>query len=250
MNYFAKTDIGKKYDHNEDAFVLPEPNKKYNIKNPDIKNKGRLFVLCDGIGGANAGEVASELTANWIFRDYYSLDDTNIDLKKLKEIIQSVNKKIIQLAKEYEKYHGMGTTLAAALFLNNTAYIYSVGDSRVYLLNNKKLQQITEDQSEVWQLYKAGQISKDDIRNHPRNNVLTMALGVDQDIDIQQYECKYNKGDMFLICSDGLTDMVSEEEITKILNKGISLNKILKNLINTANENGGKDNITAIVIKI
>ncbi len=251
MNYSARTDIGKKYDHNEDAFVLPEPNKKYNVKNPDIKNKGKLFILCDGIGGANAGEVASELTANWIFRDYYSTENNNINLtKRLKNIIQSVNLKIIQLANEYENYQGMGTTLVATLFLNNTTYIYSVGDSRAYLFNDKKLQQITEDHSEVWQLYKAGLISKDDLRHHPRNNIITMALGNNINIDIQQYECKYNKGDMFLICSDGLTDMVSEEEITRILNKDESLDKISKNLIQAANKNGGKDNITVIVISV
>lgn len=251
MNYSARTDIGKKYDHNEDAFVLPEPNKKYNIKNLDIKNKGELFILCDGIGGANAGEVASELTSNWIFRDYYSVKDTNIDLKKeLKVIIRSVNTKIFQLTKKHENYYGMGTTLVAALFLNNIAYFYSVGDSRAYLFNDKKLLQITEDQSEVWQLYKTGLISKDDLRHHPRNNIITMAVGINQNIDIQQYEYKYNKEDMFLLCSDGLTDMVSEEEITKILNKNKSLNNITKDLIHAANKNGGKDNITVIVIKI
>ncbi|MCK5822923.1 MAG: Stp1/IreP family PP2C-type Ser/Thr phosphatase [Bacteroidales bacterium] len=251
MKYSARTDIGKKYDHNEDTFVLPETNKKYNIKTPDVKNKGKLFILCDGIGGANAGEVASELTANWIFRDYYSVEDTSIDLtKKLKEIIELVNTKIYNLTQEYENYKGMGTTIASLLFIHKKAYIYSVGDSRVYILHNKNLQQITEDQSEVWQLYKTGQITKDDIQHHPRNNILTMAMGVNQEVEIQQYECNYNKGDIFLICSDGLTDMINEKEITKILNNNKSLNKISSNLIKAANKNGGKDNITAIVISV
>jgi len=251
MIYSAKTDIGKKYNHNEDSFVLPVPNKKYNINNLDIINMGELFVLCDGIGGYNAGEIASELTANWISKDYYSIKDISINLPdKLEEIIKSVNIKIINLAKEHESYDGMGTTLVAVLFLKNKAFIYSVGDSRVYVLKDKKLIQITEDQSEVWKLYKDGEISKDDIRFHPRHNIITMSLGINRDINIQRYTYDYNIGEMFLLCSDGLTDMVGDMEIQNILLKNQSLDIITNKLIKTANKNGGKDNITAIVAKV
>lgn len=251
MKYYAKTDIGKKYDHNEDAYVLPEPNKKYNINNPDVKNMGELFVLCDGIGGFNVGEIASELTANWVFKDYYSIKDISINLvDKLEEIIKSVNTKIINLATEHERYHGMGTTLVAVLIFKRKAFIYSVGDSRVYILNKDNLIQITEDQSEIWQLYKSGEISKDDIRYHPRNNIITMALGIKKNIDIQRYVHEYNEGDIILLCSDGLSDMISDMEIKNILIKNKSLNKITNKLINAANKNGGKDNITVIVVKV
>jgi len=251
MKYYAKTDIGKKYDHNEDNYVLPKPNKKYNISKPDIKNMGELFVLCDGIGGSNAGEIASELTANWVFKDYYSIKDISINLTdKLEEIIKSVNDKIITLASEHEYYHGMGTTLVAVLILNNKAFVYSVGDSRVYVLKGDNLKQITEDQSEVWQLYKAGEISKNDIRYHPRSNVITMSIGVNKDIDIQHFVQEYNEGDVFLLCSDGLSDMLSDIEIKNILIKKQPLKRITKKLVKSANNNGGKDNITVIVVKM
>jgi len=251
MKYYAKTDIGKKYDHNEDNYVLPKPNKKYNINKPDIINMGELFVLCDGISGSNAGEIASELTANWVFKDYYSIKDISINLTdKLEEIIKSVNDKIISLASEHESYHGMGTTLVAVLALKNKAFIYSVGDSRAYILKGDNLKQITEDQSEVWQLYKAGEISKNDIRYHPRNNIITMSLGINKNIDIQRYVQEYNDGDMFLLCSDGLSDMLSDIEIKNILIKKQSLKRITKKLVKSANKNGGKDNITVIVVKM
>ncbi len=189
MDYHAKTDIGKKYEHNEDFYALPEPDEKHLIAQQEIDNRGKLFVLCDGVGGSNAGEIASELTATWILRDYYapgeSAGDNTGRPAKLKAVIHSVNDRIYALAHEHESYSGMGTTLVALLLLNHKAYIYSVGDSRVYIFKNKRLIQLTEDQSEIWPLYKSGQLSKDDLRHHPRNNIITMAIGIEKEIDLQ-----------------------------------------------------------------
>jgi len=250
MKYYATTDIGRKYNHNEDAYALPEPNKKFSIDKPDTTNMGSLFVLCDGMGGANAGEIASNLTAHWILKDYYSRKSKNNHISDLKKIIKSVNTRIYNLAKENESYHGMGTTIVAVLIYEKKAYIFSVGDSRVYILRDFEFKQITEDQSEVWQLYASGEITKDEIRSHPRNNVLTMALGVSEEIELQEYEYPVQKRDMFLLCSDGLSDMIGDAEIKKILLRRKSLKRISNDLINAANKKGGKDNITTILIKI
>ncbi len=250
MNYFAITDIGRKYDHNEDFYALPEPNEKLAVQAEDIIQKGSLFVLCDGVGGLNAGEVASELTATWILRDYYATEGRNDLPDRLKTVIKAVNDRIYKLAHEHENYYGMGTTLVAVLFLNGKAHIFSVGDSRVYVLKNKVLIQLTEDQSEVWPLYKSGQISKDDLRHHPRNNIITSAVGIEKEVDLQYLEYAYGKKEKFLLCSDGLSDMTGDSDLRNILIRRQPLKKTVKKLVDTANENGGKDNITAIVIKI
>jgi len=250
MNYYAITDIGRKYDHNEDFYALPEANEKLTIHMKDITQKGGLFVLCDGVGGLNAGEVAGELTATWILRDYYAQQDLHNLPDKLTDVIYAVNSKIYNLAREHESYFGMGTTFVAVLLLNNKAFIYSAGDSRVYVLRNKQLTQLTEDQSEVWPLYKSGVLTKDDLRHHPRNNIITMALGIEKNILLQRYTFDYKKDDLFLLCSDGLTDMIGDNGLQEILLKHRTLKQIAKLLVNTANKNGGKDNITAVLIKI
>lgn len=251
MKYYGITDIGKKYDHNEDYFILPEPNKKYGIEKIDKKSKGELYILCDGMGGGKSGEVVSELTGSWIMRDYYSGEKDNLTLpESLKEIISEVNKRIIKLSSEHEVYNGMGSTLLALLIKDNKAYIYSVGDSRVYLLRGNELQQITDDQSEVWELYKKGVITKDEMRRHPNKHVLNNAIGNENEFKINFYELDIEKNDLYLMCSDGLTDMLTDEEILKILNERSSLKRKGKKLIKEANNKGGRDNITAVLVGV
>ncbi len=254
MRYSARTDTGRKSDHNEDWFILPEPNDKYGVKRIDRKAMGSLFVLCDGMGGMNAGEVASELTASWIFRDYYTTFTSGTAPDSvLEDVILKVNEQIFKLASEHDEYRGMGTTLVAVLFLDGEAYIYSIGDSRVYLFRDKELSQLTEDQSEVWELYKSGNITKDELRTHPRNNIITMAIGTTKNLkaeDINCYQIKTRKKDLFLLCSDGLTDMISDEDVVSILNSRRTLKRKTTKLVDMANANGGRDNITTLLIKI
>lgn len=254
MRYSARSHPGKRYDHNEDQYVLPEPNKKYGLTRIDKKKKGSLFVLCDGMGGSNAGEVASELAANWIYREYYTGQLTSIAPHSiLEKAILNVNEQIFKLAGEHTGYSGMGSTLVSVLFIEGEAYIYSIGDSRAYLFRNKKLSQITEDQSEVWELYKRGEITKDEIRTHPRNNIITMAIGTKKNMkieDINRYQLKVRKRDLFLVCSDGLTDMMSDEDVTTMLSSKRTLKQKTSNLVDMANANGGRDNITVILIRI
>ena len=250
MEYYAKTDIGKKYDHNEDFYVLPEANEKYGIKNIDVKNKGMLFILCDGMGGGNAGEVVSELTASWIMKEYYANEEMADNPKeKLKEIINSVNERIKKLSKEHEVYKGWGTTLVATLIIKNTAYVLSVGDSRLYLYGNKELIQITEDQSEVWEIYKKGIITKEEMRKHPHKHILNTVIGMEGELKINEYELNLEKDNILLMCSDGLTDMLTDKEIAERINRR-SLKKTAEKLVKQANRTGGRDNITVILIKI
>lgn len=251
ISFKALSDIGKKYKHLEDAYVLPLPNEKYGIQNPDTEQFGHLFILADGVGGAQAGEVAAELTGNWIFKAYYQPDGEEISLPAhIPQIIQDVNGRIVQLADEHPEYKGMATTLLVLLLLDETAYFYSVGDSRIYGYKQGKLRQITEDQSEVWPLYKSGAISKEEIRSHPRRNIVTQVIGVPGEVIINQYSEKIHRDSMYLMCSDGLTDMVPEEEIVAILESDTTLEIRVRQLVARANYLGGRDNITVILVKI
>ena len=258
IEFFGTKDCGKKYKHNEDYISLPES------KNNFVDSKSlNLFILCDGMGGGNAGEVASQLTATWLQKDFNDSKKNKRKIfqrffksysdKNLKEfiyqLIQTINTKIYNLAQEYSEYENMGTTLVSALIYNNTLQIHSVGDSRCYRIRNNELQQLTEDQSEVWNLYKMGAISKDEIRTHPRNNIITSAIGVANQANINQYQFDIHKNDLYLICSDGLSDMISDKKILKTIIDGNSLKEIGINLVNLANEAGGKDNISLILIK-
>lgn len=253
MKYDAISDVGKRASQNEDFYLLPNHDRG-GIFNINRRKNGSLFILCDGMGGANAGEVASELTANRIFRDYYKSQSIFASTQKdLADVIIGANQKIHALAQEHSEYSGMGSTLVAVLFHRSIAHIFSVGDSRVYLYRQNELSQITEDQSEVWELYKQGEISKDALRAHPRKNIITMAIGANEGISIEninQYSVRITKNDLFLMCSDGLTDMVSDDAIVRVLATKKTLKEINKSLVDLANAEGGRDNITVILVQI
>jgi PPM family protein phosphatase len=264
IKFSALSDVGRKYKHNEDYFVIPKSSK-----NRLLINSKRLysFILCDGVGGSKSGEIASQLTADWFNKALNSIQSksslfplifSNILRKgaegnfriELTKIIYSINTRIYSLANKHEQYIGMGTTLVSVIFLYNKIFIHSVGDSRCYRYRNNRMIQLTEDQSEVWELYKLGAITKDEIRTHPRRNIITMAIGTSKEIDVNSYEYDYMVGDVFLLCSDGLTDLVSENDINVILKERSSLKNTSKQLIDAANNAGGKDNISVILIEI
>ena len=231
FRYFGISDVGRRYEHNEDYFLLPV-------------GKEMLFIVCDGVGGANSGEVASKTTARFLAEDLPKTGE-----KQIKESILKANQKLMEMASRSESLSGMATTLVLAYFSNDTAQIFSVGDSRCYLYRGNELEQLTEDQSEVWELYKMRAISKEQLRTHPRNNIITMAMGTDNDLEVNSYTHQVKEGDTFLMCSDGLTDMLPEELIAEKLNKSVNLEETANELVRLANEAGGKDNITLILIK-
>lgn len=242
-SWIALTDTGIRRKNNEDYFKCPD--FQQNKKN----KKGALFIVCDGLGGAKAGEVASKFAANFVFDSFYNEDSfKNSVIKDLTKYVKDANQKILKLSNQ-EKYQGLGTTAVIAHFFKNKLSILSIGDSRIYQLYDKKLMQLSEDHSFVWDLFREGLISKEEMRIHPRSNIVTSALGVDEEIKIFSSEILFDENSLFLLCSDGLTDMIPENEIEDILNQNGDISKKGKDLVDLANLKGGKDNITIILIK-
>ena len=243
MRFYGLTDIGVKRDKNEDAISLPA--EKDGIK---------LFILADGMGGAKAGEKASQLAIECI-RDYIRVQFIKIERTKenIEEMIRKAmleaNRKIYELSNDYQEMKGMGTTVLVALFYRGRLYIGHIGDSRVYRLRKSVLRQLTRDHSYVQELVRQGTITIQEARNHPRKNMLLRALGCERDIMPDIITKGFVKGDTILLCSDGLTNMVEDKEIYEIIMKNMSDLKVAcKMLIDTANQNGGVDNISEIII--
>ncbi|MBT7609209.1 MAG: Stp1/IreP family PP2C-type Ser/Thr phosphatase [Bacteriovoracaceae bacterium] len=249
INIAGLTDVGIKRDHNEDYFIVT----------PEIN----LAIICDGMGGHAAGEVASEMTATVVTQ--YLLQNKNI-LKEFSELINIENagevKSLIHDAVvkagadvwdrsvSDESKRGMGTTLALVLIIENQAFMAHVGDSRVYLSRENKVLQITEDHSYVNEMVKQGLMSKKQAAKSPHANIITRAIGQQQFVKPDVMQTELMDGDQFIICSDGLSEYMLEKEFEKELqsNKDIRVN--LKNFINFANKAGGKDNITAIIMNV
>lgn len=247
---YALSKQGKKSPENEDNFVLPEPDKKFDLEEINISKKGSLFVVCDGMGGQNAGEVASELCANWLKKDYYESSIIDDIPNWFNNEIEYLNTKLYNLSKEHKEYSGMGTTLVSLLIKNEMAYINNVGDSRLYLFNfdDKQFKQITEDHSEVWELYKNGHIEKNEIINNPRKNIITQALGSTKNVQLNNYNIKLPNKYLFLLCSDGLTDVMIDDKIRNTIEKGSNLKSIAKSLFNLSQENKSKDDVTIVLV--
>jgi len=251
LKYFGLSVQGKKSPENEDSFLLPVQNDVYKI-DPDTKNRGHIFLLCDGMGGYHAGEVASKLCCGWFFKEYYEAEDNINNIQKwLKEEIDSLNNRLFQLSEQYKEYSGMGTTLVNMLIKDNQSYFNNVGDSRLYLFRDNSLKQLTEDDSEVWKLYKAGMISKDEILNNTRKHVITRAMATKSFVEVHEYKVlEIYSGDLFLLCSDGLTDFVTDTEISEILKRDTDIEVKIKLLVEKARVNGTNDDTTVIGILV
>jgi serine/threonine protein phosphatase PrpC len=226
------TDTGRKRRHNEDAYVCEPP----------------LFAIADGMGGAQAGEVASGLAAG-VLRE--RSDVRGGSDKRLLELIHDANRLVYQRAGEDSELTGMGTTLTVALVEPDRVRIGHVGDSRAYLIRDGALEQLTEDHSLVAELTRAGKLSEEEAETHPQRSVITRALGTDPDVDADTFTVETQPGDVFLICSDGLTDMVDEQTILDTVQKHRrKLDAAAKALVKAANRGGGEDNITVILFEI
>jgi PPM family protein phosphatase len=228
----AFTDPGRKRRRNEDAFVAEPP----------------LFAVADGMGGARAGEVASRLAAA-AFREFHEADELGPE-QRLEAIIQEANRRIFARAREDTGLSGMGTTVTAALLGEESIAIGHVGDSRAYRVRDDTLEQLTQDHSLVADLIRSGRLTPEEAEAHPQRSVITRALGTDPDVDVDTFGVGVEAGDLFLICSDGLTSMVPEEEILKQLRECDTLEKAAKALIKAANKRGGEDNITVILFRV
>ena len=243
MRFCGLTDIGLKREINEDYISLPNENEGI-----------KLFILADGMGGANAGEKASCL-ATKVVRDYVRAHFIEIERNKeglenlIRNAIKTANKEVIKMGNSAPEYSGMGTTLIVVLIYRGRIHIGHVGDSRVYRLRQNVFRQITKDHSYVQELVKQGEISQDEAKVHPQKNMLMRAIGVEDEVKPDIITKGFVKGDIILICSDGLTNMVDDKYIYEIIMKNIyDINVACKKLIEKANRNGGLDNVSAIII--
>jgi PPM family protein phosphatase len=236
-----KTDIGRIRQNNEDSvgiFVNQDGN--------------RLAVVADGMGGHRAGDVASSMTLTHLkelWEQTSGLQTADQAEAWLKTSILHVNKLLFDHSISHEECEGMGTTIEAIISTELFASVAHVGDSRSYILNDSGFQQLTEDHTLVNELVRTGQISKEDAEHHPRKNVILRALGTEQNVNIDIKTITFEEGDVLLLCSDGLSNKVSEAEMIEILTNGEQLERKADTLISLANEYGGEDNITLAIVE-
>lgn len=219
------------------------------VTNEKIGNLDNLYLVADGIGGHNAGEIASSVAI-----DTYKNFVKNATEKEVLEILVSAmtrsNEEVFKMSKETKDYKNMGTTLLSASIKNNKIFIAHVGDCRLYGIRNGKIAQMTADHTYAMDLFKAGILSREEAKLSKDSRILTRAIGTDANIQADALFCDVFRDDIFLLCSDGLTDMVSDKEILDIcINANLSPKEKVQSLINKANENGGKDNIAIVVIE-
>lgn len=237
------SDVGKKREHNEDLCGLCAP------KDAQLAAKrGVLFAVADGMGGASAGEYASQLTLKTFLNDFYSDTAKSVPLK-LSEAVESANQCVYTAAEGNPEYHGMGTTLSTMSILGDCVYIAHVGDSRVYLSRENDLLQITEDHSLVAEQVRTGIISEEEARTHSLKNLITRAIGIKDNVEPDLLCLRLQKNDLFLICSDGLSNMVEDGDIASSLHTS-TLQGAARILVGKALEGGGTDNISVALVRI
>ena len=237
---FAKTDIGKAREKNQDYYYISEEN-----------DKPKIYILADGMGGYKGGEVASKLATDSVKKYIQSNFDSIIKdkesiLKLIASAVEYANMVVYEKSKETQELEGMGTTLEVCLIYNNKAYIGHVGDSRVYRIRNEVIRKLTKDHSYVQQLIEDKKITREEAKTHPKKNMITRALGCTPYVEPDLRARNFEKGDIFILCSDGLTNMVDEKQIYEIIKEDIQM--AAERLVDEANQAGGYDNITVIII--
>ena len=226
------THAGRKRRRNEDAFVLEPP----------------LFAVADGMGGAQAGEIASRLAAA-AFREYHEADELAGE-ERIAAIIKEANRRIYERARADAEASGMGTTATAALVDGDGVAIGHVGDSRAYRIRRGALEQLTDDHSLVADLVRSGRLTPEEADSHPQRSVITRALGTDEDVDVDTLTVTPEPGDVFLLCSDGLTTMLRDDEILRLVAESRDLASAGKALVKAANRRGGEDNVTVVLFSL
>jgi serine/threonine protein phosphatase PrpC len=227
----GRSDVGRQRSANEDSLVIAPP----------------FFAVADGMGGAKAGEVASA-TAIEVFGG--ERDSSEAAEAQLARIVREANRRIHALAVSEESYRGMGTTLTAAKIAGDEVSLAHVGDSRAYLLRGGELEQLTRDHSLVAELERSGQITAEAAEHHPQRSIITRALGPEPDVEVDTYTIAGRDRDLFMICSDGLTSMISDDEVSSILRSAPSLEDAADALVRAANQSGGRDNITVVLFRL
>ena len=252
LEIVGETDVGKSRRHNEDAI--------------DENQRIGLAVLADGMGGVNAGEVASSMCVHFIMDELSAYqngsalieaelcetdDGLPIQVRILRHAVEKANNAVFHVSRSQPQCEGMGTTVVVSLFYNDKIAVGHIGDSRLYRFRNDKLEQITKDHSFVQELIDQGSYTKEEARNSRRKNVVTRALGVAPTVDVDVQEHAVESGDIYLMCSDGLSDLVRDGDIESSLREqGKDLKKTARHLVAVANASGGSDNISVILAKV
>ena len=238
LKTFSKTDIGRKRKINQDNV--------YTCEVP-LGNLPNLFIVCDGMGGHKAGDFASAYAVKAIEREIMICDETE-PVKIIREAIEVANAEIFEKAANEEQLHGMGTTAVVATIVDGTLIVANVGDSRLYIINDD-IEQLTKDHSLVEEMVRIGELDRSEAREHPDKNIITRALGVTENVEVDFFEVELKKGDIILMCSDGLTNMVEDEDICRVVKAQRDVVQSVEELIKVANHNGGSDNIGVVIIE-
>lgn len=238
MRSYCLTDIGKLRSMNQD-FVYASQQPVGNLQN--------LFIVADGMGGHNAGDYASRCAVETMV-DYIGSAKEKKPLRLLNDALQAANREVYKRSLTDRSLMGMGTTLVACTVMEDSLYVINVGDSRLYIVDDT-IDQITKDHSLVEEMVRNGQLEKEDARNHPDKNVITRAIGMKDKVQTDLFDVGLNEKDRCLLCSDGLTNMVEDKEILRIIRESGSLEEAARELKDTANRNGGSDNISVILIE-
>lgn len=240
MKVFSATDVGKIRSINQDyIFTSEDP----------VGNLPNLFVVADGMGGHNAGDFASHYGVSVMVETVRK--DTNFNpIKIIRNGIAAANREILKSSREDSAMAGMGTTMVAACVVGEYLYVANVGDSRLYLIDDENIKQISQDHSLIAEMVRLGELAPEEARNHPDKNIITRAVGTEENVEIDFFDIKLEKGQWFLMCSDGLSNMVEDNEIQRILGEASKEEKDPSlALIDQANANGGKDNIAVIAVQ-
>src|ERR1700694_1165974 len=260
VEVFGKTALGRTRDHNEDRFLVADLTRRTaslqpQVRQHDIGERGSLFVVADGMGGAAAGELASEMATDIIYAHLVKTWNAEEELTpqrfayRLKEAVEVANSSIHAHAKAHPEVRGMGTTTTAAGVLGDHLYLTQVGDSRAYLIRGGEAHQITKDQSLMQRLVEAGELTEEEAAHSERRNIILQALGPDPKVKVDLTHQEVRRGDVLVLCSDGLSGQVKKEEIAKIVTPPPDLSAACEQLVALANERGAPDNITVVIAR-
>jgi serine/threonine protein phosphatase PrpC len=260
VHVFGRTDVGRTREHNEDAFAVADLTANRATLHPDVRThisgeRGSLFMVADGMGGAAAGEIASAMAVDVVLRELERLwitasrHDAEAFAQALKRATASANAEINAFATQHPEYRGMGTTATIAGLLGDTLYLAQVGDSRAYLIRESVARQLTKDQSLMQKLVEAGELTEEEAEHSERRNIILQALGPESSVKVDLTHQVVRRGDVLVLCSDGLSGQVTKDEIARVVSEEHDLVSVCKRLVDRANENGGPDNITVIAAR-
>jgi protein phosphatase len=260
VQVFGKTDLGRTREHNEDCFLVADLTRhsaslQPAVRDHEVGERGSLFVVADGMGGAAAGELASDMATQAIYNHLSTtwISDSETTEQqfafRLKEAVEKANTELHAYAKAHPEVRGMGTTTTAAGVLGEHAYLSQVGDSRAYLVRGGVAHQLTKDQSLMQRLVEAGELTEEEAAQSERRNIILQALGPDPRVKVDLTHQELRRGDVLVLCSDGLSGQVKKEEIAAVVAAEPALQGVCDKLIAMANERGGPDNITVIAVR-